>query len=220
MSAVGTRRDTKLSLALMAVNRAVIRDLEAGPGSDWYVVPYFLDGTTGAVVSYYGVDFSIVGVNSGSDVIAAAEAAVNAYATAQGYTLTNGIIWYLGATNPARVVNTPTRALSTAYQASATQDSLVFMSVEIDAALSLSGGAKGTCTLEVSPTSGFSTVVNDSETINGNTGTLTIGLNTVGAGGGAMVAFVPAGYYYKAVTANTTGTPTFTVLGTTEVVGI
>lgn len=93
MSAVGTRRNRNNYSWLMAVNRALIRDLEGGPGSDWYVVPYFLDDTTGAVISFYGVDFSIVGITNRDDLQAAAETAVISYATGQGYTLSAGIIW-------------------------------------------------------------------------------------------------------------------------------
>lgn len=207
---VGTGRDIRFIESLMAVNRAVIRDLEAGIGNDWFVVPYFLDGTTGAVVSFYGVDFSIAGAASAADVIAAAEIAVNSYAGGQGYSLSGGIIWPFATGAAARAFNYPSLAINTARQASTTQDALVVASVEIDASLSLTTGAKGSVTLQYADDSAFTTnVVSPSFGVNGNTGTLVIGLNTVGAGGGNVVGIVPAGKYYRLHTTNTTGTPTY-----------
>lgn len=91
---IGRGQEYSLISEIMAVNRAVIRDLEDGGYPNWFVVPYFLDGTTGAVVANYGIQFSVAGTVTGDDVIAAAEVAVTNYATAQGYTLSAGIIWY------------------------------------------------------------------------------------------------------------------------------
>lgn len=94
-SRVGPRRNISLIPTYMAVNRAVIRDLEDGGYPNWFVVPYFLDGTTGSVVASYGVQFSIAGALTRDDIITAAETAVQTYATLQGYTLPAGIIWTL-----------------------------------------------------------------------------------------------------------------------------
>lgn len=141
-----------------------------------------------------------------------------AWAAGQGITLAGSSIMfpYDAAVIP-HVVSNPTRALSTAYQPSTTSPTLVIMSVEQDDSLSLTGGTKSNVALLASSTSAFTTSNLDSEAVNGNTGTLTIGLNTIAAGGGVVVGVVPAGFWYKAVPTNTTGTATFTVLGTTEV---
>lgn len=110
----------------------------------------------------------------------------------------------------ARSFSTPSLALNTARQASTTRDALVVASVEIDASLSLTTGAKGTITFQYADDSGFTTnVVSPSFSVNGNTGTLVIGLNTVGNGGGNIVGVVPAGKYYRLHSVNTTGTPTY-----------
>lgn len=190
------------------------------PGGTTANITTLLEDSAGVYNVSLSVPLTIAYGDTGPTVQANAITSINSYCTANGVPNPDAFIWLTSQPASARTINTPTRAINTAYAPSTALPTLVLMSVEVDAALSLSGGAKGTCTLEVSPTSAFTTVVNDSEVVNGNTGTLTIGLNTVGAGGGTMVAYVPAGYQYKAVTANTTGTPTYTVLSTTEIVGI
>lgn len=133
------------------------------------------------------------------------------YATAHSYSITEAdILWPSGGMQPARVVSNPSLAVNTARQASTTRDALVIASVEIDAALSLSGGAKGTVSLQYADNNTFTTNLKTASVgVNGNTGTLTIGLNTTQAGGGVVVGIVPAGKYYRLFTTNTTGTPTF-----------
>jgi hypothetical protein len=84
--------------------------------------------------------------------------------------------------------------------------------------LTLSGGQTGTVSLQICPTSGFSSGVETVSTfVNGNTGTLTVGLNLTQIYTSALVGFVPAGYYVRLLTANTTGTPTFSYTSGQEV---
>lgn len=104
------------------------------------------------------------------------------------------------------------KSFNTAYQVSATNDAYLTVSPQISCNLSLSGGQAGTITLEISAngTSGWILmgVVSGS-----NTGTLTIGLNTTQVSGAPMFAYIPAGYYYRMTTNNTTGSPTYTFNG-------
>lgn len=110
----------------------------------------------------------------------------------------------------SRSFSNPSLAINTSRQASASRDALVVASVEIDATLSLTSGAKGTVTLKYADDSAFTTnVVTASVSPNGNTGTLSIGINTVGSGAGPVVGIIPAGKYYRLVTTNVTGTPTY-----------
>lgn len=142
-------------------------------------------------------------------------AAIATYASANSITV--GLIeWGVSSTGPQFAVSNPIRALSTAYQVMG--NTLVIGSIEQDASLSLSGGTKSTITLQYADDSGFTTNVKTASVgVNGNTGTLTLGLNTVGAGGGNVVGFIPASKYYKFVPANSTGTSTNTVLNVQEV---
>jgi hypothetical protein len=104
----------------------------------------------------------------------------------------------------------PTRSLNTAFQPSATTDCLVTYSVDISCSMTLTSGQNGTVTLQICPTSGFSSGVQEiCRFVNGNTGTLTIGLSLVQDVTGVVSGFVPAGYYVRLATTNNTGTPTF-----------
>lgn len=175
----------------------------------------FYTGTT--LTEALNLPFDLADGTSTAGLKTTIEAAIAAYAVVQGYTLSEGIVWLPAgsvATPPA--VSNPTRALNTAYQV--TGNTLVVGSIEQDASLSLSGGTKSTVTLKYADDSGFTTgVTTASVSPNGNTGTLTIGLNTVQAGGGNVVGFVPSGKYYKFITANSTGTSTNTLLNVQEI---
>lgn len=118
----------------------------------------------------------------------------------------------------ARTFNNPTRSLNSAFQISTTQDALVSYSVDISASLSLSGGQTGTVTLQYADDSAFTTNVKTVQSsVNGNTGTLTIGLGLTQLGTAAVSGMVPAAKYAKIITANTAGTPTFTYRTAQEV---
>src|SRR5574342_176131 len=101
------------------------------------------------------------------------------------------------------------RNFNTVYQVSATNVSEIKLSAQISASLSLAGGQGGEIFLEYSSdgTTGWTLagVISGS-----NTGTLTIGLNTVQVTGGMVSAWLPVGYRWRLRTNNTTGTPTYT----------
>lgn len=121
-------------------------------------------------------------------------------------------------TPPAKVFANPTRSLNTAFQPSSTRDAHVSYAVDISVSLSLSGGATGTVTLEYADDSGFTTnVVSVNSSTNGTSGTLTLGLGLTQLGTVTVDGIIPAGKYVKLVTANTTGTPTFTFRSAQEV---
>lgn len=110
------------------------------------------------------------------------------------------------------------RSLNSAFQPSATRDAFVNYSVDIACTLSLVTGQTGTVFLEIATNSAFTTGVQEiGRTVNGNTGTLTIGLNLTQNTTGTVGGFVPAGYYCRLRTDNTVGTPTFTYRSGQEV---
>lgn len=111
----------------------------------------------------------------------------------------------------SRSFSSPTRSLNTAFQASTTRDAQVSYSVDIATSVSLSGGAVGTVYLRYADDSGFTTnVVEVGRTVNGNTGTLVVGLTLNQTATAQVNGIIPSGKYVKLVTENTTGTPTFT----------
>lgn len=112
----------------------------------------------------------------------------------------------------------PMRSLNTAFQPSTTQDTFVSYTVDVAATLSLTGGATGTVTLQYADNSAMSTnLVSVQSGVNGNTGTLTIGLALTQTGTCFLTGIVPAGKWVRLLTTNTTGTPTFTYRQAQEV---
>lgn len=112
----------------------------------------------------------------------------------------------------------PTRSLNTAFQVDSTRDAAVSYSVDVACALSLTGGQTGTVYLRYADDSGHTTNVKEvCRFVNGNTGTLTIGLNITQNNTGTLSGIVPGGKYAKLVTENTTGTPSFTYRNAQEV---
>jgi hypothetical protein len=105
------------------------------------------------------------------------------------------------------------RNFNQAYQISASVVSTISVSVQVSCNLSLSGGQAGNVQLQISPngSTGWQTVAQLDAS---NTGTLTIGLNTTQTSGGQLYyEGIPAGYYWRVLTTNTTGTPTYTFNG-------
>ena len=98
------------------------------------------------------------------------------------------------------------RSFNSNFRPSTTVDSWVVYTVSIAATLSLTAGQSGTVFLEVSA-DGSTNWLNVSQFTNGNTGTLTIGLNLVQTGSGVVAGYVPPGYYVRL---RTTGTATIT----------
>lgn len=113
----------------------------------------------------------------------------------------------------APTVNTGvSRSLDTSFQPSTTQLSQVNYTVQIAATLSLSGGQTGTVFLETSPNN--STWTEIGRFSNGNTGTLTIGLNTTQTLSAQISTYVPANYYVRL---RTNGTATMSYITGQEI---
>lgn len=114
-------------------------------------------------------------------------------------------------------ISNGTRNFNTAYQVSATRPVEIKVSAQISASLSLTGGQGGEVYLEYSANG--STGWTHAGMISGsNTGALTVGLSTVQVTGGMLSVWLPAGYYWRLRTNNTTGTPTYTFTGGTQTV--
>lgn len=119
---------------------------------------------------------------------------------------------------PTKSFAYPSRSLNSCFQISTTTDALVSYSVDISTSLSLTTGQQGTAYLEVSDDSGCSTGTQEiARFVNGNTGTLTVGLSLVQNTTGTLTGIVPQNKYVKIRTQNNTGTPTFTFRSAQEV---
>lgn len=104
-----------------------------------------------------------------------------------------------------------TRALNTCFQISASRDALVTYSVDIATSLSLTAGQQGTVFLRIYTDSGCSAGVQElTRFVNGQTGTLTIGLALTQNVTGTLTGVIPAGSYVQLVTQNNAGSPTYT----------
>lgn len=163
-------------------------------------------------------DFSVSGspvTSSGSITVNLNNSGVSAGTYTGPYTVNaKGIV--TSASN--RSFSTASRSLNSTFQVSTTRDVLVSYSVDISTSVSLAGGQVGTVYLEYADDSGFTTGVTEvARFVNGNTGTLVVGLtlnqtNTAPVGG-----LVPANKYVRLRTQNNTGTPTFTYRSGQEV---
>lgn len=125
---------------------------------------------------------------------------------------------YIKNKPPLRSQSSTNRSLNSSFQPSSTRDSLVNYSVEVSTSLSLTGGAQGTVFLEIASDSGFTTNVQEvGRFTNANTGTLTVGLALTQTVTANLTGYIPAAYYVRLRTVNTTGTPTFTYRSGQEV---
>lgn len=114
-------------------------------------------------------------------------------------------------TIPSRSFNYATRPLNACFQVSSTRDALVTYSVDIATSLSLVAGQQGTVYLETFADSGCTTGTQElTRFVNGQTGTLTVGLALQQNVTGTLTGVIPAGSYVRLRTQNNTGTPTFT----------
>lgn len=121
--------------------------------------------------------------------------------------------------NPSRTIQT-VAAAGNGWQIDASRDSTVSYSVTIATSLTLSGGTSGYVVLEIASTNS-STAANWQEIDrlpNGQSGTgLVVGLGINNTGGGSVAGWVPAGYYVRMRSVNTSGTPVYTYTSGQEV---
>lgn len=185
-------------------------------GIDGGILGYLKD-SNGTFTSNFTATFAIALTDTAADV--AANGLTALLAVIAGYGVTpDSVEWVLGTASPAPSFANPGRSLNSAYQISASRNALVSYSVDIAATLSLTTGQTGTVYLEYADDSGFTTNVKEvCRNVNGNSGTLAIGLGLTQNGTATLSGMIPAGKYVRLRTQNNTGTPTFTYRSSQEV---
>lgn len=117
-----------------------------------------------------------------------------------------------------RSFSSATRSLNSVFQISTTRDVLASYSVDISTSVSLAGGAVGTVYLEYADDSSFTTGVTEvGRFVNGNTGTLVVGLTLNQTNTAPVSGVIPTSKYVRLRTQNNTGSPTFTYRSGQEV---
>lgn len=155
---------------------------------------------------------------SQADIRAGINAAAIGWVSGQGYTISASDVVSTTQPTALRTYSSPTRTLNSAFLISSSQDAQVSYAVNIAATLSLTTGQTGTVYLEYADDSGFTTnVVDVQSSVNGNSGSLTLGLGLGQSVTASLSGMVPAGKYVRLRTVNTTGTPTFTFATAQEV---
>lgn len=104
-------------------------------------------------------------------------------------------------------------AAANGNQLSATRATFVRYSITIATTISLSGNATGYVVLEICPTNSATAAdwIEVGRVASGQTGTLVVGLVLNQTGGGQISGIVPAGYFRRIRSVNTSGTPAYTV---------
>lgn len=119
--------------------------------------------------------------------------------------------------SPARTIQT-VDAAANGWQIDASRDAFVSYSVTIATSLSLSGGSGGYVVLEINATNASSGWTEVARVTNSQSGSgLVIGLAISQSVGGPLSTEVPAGYYVRVRSVNSSGTPTFTLHSTREI---
>lgn len=103
------------------------------------------------------------------------------------------------------------RSFNTAYQPSTTKYTYVSVCGSISPTISLTSGQSGEIYLELSA-NGSTNWVQHGKIVNGNSGTLTIGLNLTELGGSCMSTWISPTVYWRLRTNSVTGAPTYTML--------
>lgn len=106
----------------------------------------------------------------------------------------------------------PSRALNSCFQISSSKDADFHYKVDVATGLSLTSGAQGTVTITSYTNSGCTTGAQAlADGTSAQTGTLIVGLGINQTASVSLDGTVPAGKWAKITTANTVGTPTFTI---------
>lgn len=104
-----------------------------------------------------------------------------------------------------------TRTLNSAFQISSTRGTMVFYTVKIATTVSIGSNQDGEVILEIASDSGFTTNVQTlSIGQNAQSVSLAIALQSVQTQSAVVSGYVPAAYYTRLRTVNTTGAPAFT----------
>lgn len=117
----------------------------------------------------------------------------------------------------ARTQSASSRTLNSCFQISASRDADVRYSVQVTSTANLIGGQTGSVFLETYSDSGCSLNTQElSRFVNGNSVSLAIALTAIQIVGQPVNGYIPAGSYVKIRTANTLGTPSFSILSQQE----
>lgn len=215
--------------AFAATDRAVVTGFtDVGPYIGASTV--FMDSSTNALTSQANLYVPPASSDSQADIVSSTAAAIAAYASSNGWPVTS-VVWpWSEQTDIAAAIASsspkawsfayPTRAVNTAYQAatSTTNGTFVSAGVNVATTLSLSGGSQGTVTLEYADNSGMTTNLHTVQaSTNGNTGTLTLGLNISQTVTASVSGIIPTGKYWEILTTNVTGTPTYAIASDQEI---
>lgn len=170
-------------------------------------------------MTYVAPSVDLTGVHSYEDFREAISASM--VANAPGGAITESDIGW-PSIDPAKAQSAsftnPSRSLNSAFQISTTRNAMAFYSVSIPTNLSLTGGENGAVVLEYADDNGISSNVITVGTVrNGNTGTLTIGLNTLASMGCQVSGMIPAGKYVRLRPVDTTGSPIQAFVNSQEV---
>lgn len=217
MQSFQTGRDNELiPKNKMKVLVGMVTDLQDSNLVWSFYATYFTDS---GVVERYNFDLDYTEEMSAEVWRSSIETKILLHATNQSYSIAITDIMF-GAPNifGLRSFAQPSRSLNSSFQISTTRDAIVNYTVDIAATLSLTTGQAGTVALKYADDSGMTTnVVTVQSSVNGNAGTLAIGLGLTQTATAALSGIIPAGKYVKLVTTNTTGTPTFTMRAAQEV---
>lgn len=217
---VGAGRDTKFPPKTMKAIVGYIDDLQTGADRIGTAHVDFYDETNDTTVEVANIDFYSSESHSYEDFASNLKSRILSHASGQSYTMTAADIIWAGVSlvNAMRSFTNPSRTINSAFQISTTRDAMAFYSVSIPTSLSLSGGENGAVVLEYADDSGISTNVVTVGTVrNGNTGTLTLGLNTLASMGCQISGMIPAGKYARLRPVDTTGSPVQAFVSAQEV---
>lgn len=187
-------------------------------GSTHLGIQAYLKDSSGTYSGSYITTIDPLLTDNTAIIKAAAEAAMIAYLVANGLPTPDTVEWLVNADSDPFSFANPSRTLNSAFQIDANRAAQVSYAVNVSCALSLTAGQSGTVFLEYADDSGFTTnVVQVNSFVNGNTGTLAIGLALTQVATGTLAGMIPAGKYVRLRTANSTGSPTFTFVSAQEV---
>lgn len=213
-------RDINLNLRAMALNEFIAGFVPNGGGT--YGV-FVIQEDTNSGINNNCFNVPVTGGNNDSvaSLVSAANADVAIFILTNFGVAPASITWMTNPSSGAKTYNFPSLAVNTARQPSMSYDTFISASVPITATLSLTTGQQGTVTLQYADDSAFTTnVVSVQPSSNGNTGTLAIGLGLGQIVSATVSGIIPAGKYYRLLTTNVTGTPTYGTPIIEEVVGV
>lgn len=133
----------------------------------------------------------------------------------QGVAGVAGATGATGAAAPTPTGTAVTRALNTAFQASATRPVLASYAVDVSVTSLLLAGTQGTVTLQYADNSAMTTNL---VTLDGGTNSTGGVLNVTNNGTVKLIGLIPAGKFARIATANTQGTPSFSYRAGNETV--